>query len=203
MMATSSNGTGTPQVLILGHSFVRRLQSDLRARFDERAAIDFDLRGTADIYMHGVGGRTVPKLRKFDLGVIAKLAPDIVILEIGTNDLAINPPEIVGSDIEELVRSIISDYSIRAVVLCQVTPRATDQNSDFNERATILNQYTRVVMEPIERAICWTHRGFANPSVTPFLPDGVHFNHRGQYNLYRSYRGAVKYAIATLQPDSS
>ena len=120
------------------------------------------VQGTADIYMHGVGGRTVPKLRKCDLGVIAKLSPDIVILEQTTNDIAINPPEIVGSDIEELVRSIISDYSIRAVVLCQVTPR--DQNSDFNERATILNQYTRVVMEPIERAIFWTHRGFANPS---------------------------------------
>ena len=55
-----------------------------------------------------------------------------MILEVGTNDLALNPPEVVGSDIEELVRSIISDYSTHAVVLCQVTPRATDQNYDFN-----------------------------------------------------------------------
>ncbi len=86
-MATASTSRVIPRVLILGHSFVRRLQSDLKARFDERAVIDFDLQGTADIYMHGVGGRTVPKLRKFDLALIARISPEILILEIGTNDL--------------------------------------------------------------------------------------------------------------------
>jgi lysophospholipase L1-like esterase len=186
-------------VLILGHSFVRRLQSDLKARFDERAAIDFDLQGTADIYMHGVGGRTVPKLRKFDLGLIAKISPEIVILEIGTNDLVNTPPEVVGSYIEDMVRHLISHYSVRAVVLCHVTPRMTHQSSKFNEKATLLNQYTQVVLEPIQQAICWKHRGFSNPSITPFLPDGVHFNPMGQYTLYRSYRGAIKHALNVLK----
>ena len=45
-------------------------------------------------YMYGVGGSTVPKLRKFDLGVISKIYSSIVILEIGTNDLANTPPAI-------------------------------------------------------------------------------------------------------------
>ncbi len=128
-------------MLILGHSFVRRLQSDLKARFDERAVIDFDLQGTTDIYTHGVGGRTVPKLRKFDLGLIAKIFPEIVILEIGTNVLVNSSPEVVGSYIEEMVRHLISHYSVRAVVLCHVTPRMTRQSSKFNEKATLLNQY--------------------------------------------------------------
>ena len=88
--------------------------------------------------MHGVGGRTVPKLRKFDLGLIAKISPEIVILEIGTNDLVNTPPEVVGSDIEDMVRHLISHYSVRAVVLCHVTPRMTHQSSKFNEKATIL-----------------------------------------------------------------
>jgi hypothetical protein len=69
-MAVSSTGTDIPKVLILGHSFVRRLRSDLHARFDERAAKNFDLQGTAEIIMHGVGGRTVSNLRKMDMGVI-------------------------------------------------------------------------------------------------------------------------------------
>ena len=59
------------------------------------------------MYMHGVEGRTVPNLRKCDLGVIAKICPDIVILEVGINALALDPPEIVASDIEELVQSMI------------------------------------------------------------------------------------------------
>ena len=198
-MATSLDSKSTPRVLILGHSFVRRLRHDLLAQFDARAAINFNLKGTAEIYMYGVGGRTVPKLKKFDMGVISKISPDIVILEIGTNDLSNTPPEVVGSDIEDMVQQLISQYSVRAVVLCHVTPRATYQSSTFNERAQLLNQYTRVVLEPIKQASCWTHRGFANPSITPFLPDGVHFNHMGQYTLYRSYRGAIKHALTILE----
>ena len=200
-MATSSNSRVIPCVLILGHSFVHRLQSDLKARFDERTAIDFDLQGTADIYMHGVGGRKVPKLKKVDLGLIAKISPEIVILEIGTNDLVNTPPEVVGSYIEDMVRHLISHYSIPAVVLCHVTPCMTGQSPKFNEKATLLNQYTRVVLEPIQQAICWKHRGFSNPSITPFLLDGVHFNPMGQYILYRSYRGAVKHALNVLKQE--
>jgi hypothetical protein len=30
--------------------------------------------------MHGIGGRTVTKVRNHDLGVVARLSPDIVIL---------------------------------------------------------------------------------------------------------------------------
>jgi lysophospholipase L1-like esterase len=153
-MAASSTGTDIHRVLILGHSFVRRLRSDLHACFDERAAKNFDLQGTAEIVMHGVGGRTVPKLRKLDMGVVTGISPDIVILDIGTNDLTLTSPKVVGSDIEELVRSLVAEYSVRAVVLCQVTPRATNKSSNFNERAKLLNQYTRVVIDPIEHAIC-------------------------------------------------
>ena len=39
-----------PTVLILGHSFVRRLSSDLRSNFDARAAKHFNLLG--DAVMH-------------------------------------------------------------------------------------------------------------------------------------------------------
>ena len=75
----------TPQVLIIGHSFVRRLKAGLPVQFDERAYKNFGLCGSAVVHMQGVGGRTVAKLRKHDLGVVSGLCPDIVILEIGTN----------------------------------------------------------------------------------------------------------------------
>ena len=56
-------------VLVLGHSFVRRLKSDLKFQLDSRMSPSFKLDGTARIYMHGIGGRTVTKLRKYDFGV--------------------------------------------------------------------------------------------------------------------------------------
>ena len=52
-MATSRVHEGISRVLILGHSFVRRLRTDLLARM-------FDLHGIADINMYGIeGGRSL------------------------------------------------------------------------------------------------------------------------------------------------
>ena len=95
-----------PNALILGHSFVRRLKRDLELGFDSRAASDFNLRGTctASVHLHGVGGRTVQTLEENDLYVVRDLAPDIVVLEIGTNDLSHALPQNLGSQIEEFVR---------------------------------------------------------------------------------------------------
>ena len=36
------------------------------------------------------------KLRQQDLSVVSSFAPDIVILEIGANDLVVDRPEVVG-----------------------------------------------------------------------------------------------------------
>ncbi|CAH3042242.1 unnamed protein product, partial [Porites lobata] len=85
----------SPVVLILGHSFVRRLCHDLETGFEQRADLNFNLKGTAVVFMHGVGGRTVPKLRMFDLHVVKQLSPDIIIVEIGTNDLTRVGPEVI------------------------------------------------------------------------------------------------------------
>ena len=81
-------------ILILGHSFVRRLKEDLQSNFDSRADESFNLSDDAIVYMHGAGGRTVKKLRKNDLGAVSSLKPSVIILEIGTNDL------VVGSEFD-------------------------------------------------------------------------------------------------------
>ena len=76
-------------ILILGHSFVRRLKDDLAARFDARAAPNFHLPDSGHVSLFGTGGRTVEKLNKYDLSSLRKYRPDIVILEIG---IMIFPP---------------------------------------------------------------------------------------------------------------
>ena len=44
----------------------------------------------------------------------------------------------------------------------------------------------------------WHQSGFSNPTVSPYLPDGVHLNRQGQYSLYLSYRGAILKALRSL-----
>ena len=106
-----SMASSPPTVLILGHSVGRRLSSDLRSNFDALAAEHFNLLGDAVIHLHGVGSCTVKKLRLYDLhrptGVVSALKPGVIILEIGTDDLVANRPEVVGSEIDDLVQLLL------------------------------------------------------------------------------------------------
>jgi len=95
----------TPQVLIMGHSFVHRFHTFLAQGSDRRVRLDLNLSRSVHVNYHGVGDRTVDKLSRFELSVVGRLKPEIVNLELGSNDLSPNGarPERVGSKIESLV----------------------------------------------------------------------------------------------------
>ena len=183
-----------PKVLIFGHSFVRRLHRDLRAQFDIRAALNFNLHHVSTT-LHGVGGRTVEKLIKHDFQFVQRFQPHII-LEIGTNDLSMARPETVGSKIDDLVALLLTVPTVKVIGVCLVTFRAS--SPEFNEKVTLLNQYLKVVFDDVFNVFCWTHKGFTQPTISPFLKDGVHFTRRAEYTLYHSYRGAILKAIQIL-----
>ena len=58
---------------------------------DARVRRDLNLSRSGQITFLRVGGRTVGKLSKFDLHVVRRLQPQVVILEIGSNNLS--PPD--------------------------------------------------------------------------------------------------------------
>lgn len=189
-----------PTVLIFGHSFVKRMQHDLLSQFDQRADKNFKLQGTASVYLHGVGGRTVAKLRSFDLHVVEHIAPEVVILEIGTNDLVNTGPEVVGSNMESLVCLLLDSYFVRVIGVCHVIPHGVSHidSSRFAQHVEILKQYLSVVLESLPNVFCWLHKAFSHPAKDLYLADGVHVNPAGQYHLYRSYRGAIFQALKML-----
>jgi len=129
--------------------------------------------------------------------VAESFAPDIVILELGTNDLSSRHPLPVGSDIEELVRLLHTTYRVKVICVCQ-TIRREAATEAFNEGVGMLTKYLRVVLEPIPYAFFWGHRGFWNPKSNIYSRDGVHLNNNGQFKLYRSLRGAVLKSIRLL-----
>ena len=177
-----------PKVLILGHSFIKRLSRDISKVFDDRADLNFGLEGSLSVHFYGVGGRTIDKLCTLDLGIINSLSSEIVILEIGTNDLAILPPEVIGSALDDLVQLLLSSFPLRVVGWCNVMPRALSHPDSalFRQRAEILNNYVSVVMDSTPIVFCWRHRVFNHPAKDYYLPDGVHLNSAGQCQLYRS-----------------
>ena len=115
--------TGVPSVLILGHSFVRRLECDLRSQLTLGSIAILNFRRLRLFSYAGVGGRTLAKLRSSDLCVAEQIPPDIVIPEIGTNDLVNTSPEVVGSEIEHLVCLLLEVYNVCVVCVCRVIPR--------------------------------------------------------------------------------
>lgn len=85
-----------PSVLIAGHSFVKRLHSDLRCKFNLLAAVDFNSMQTATVSLHGISGLTIPQLaQELRLHFANKPLPRVIILEIRTNDLSSQSPKVV------------------------------------------------------------------------------------------------------------
>ena len=191
---------GLSKVLILGHSFVKRLSRDIQLGSDSRIDASFGLQGSAAVKLYGVGGRTVQKLRAYDLDILRNWSPDVVILEVGTNDMSELAPEVVGSAVVDLVELILESFSVRAVCWCCVIPRGIAHSfaQDFFQRTLVLNNYVSVVFDSVPGAFCWQHRIFNHPSKDFYLSDGVHLNPSGQYQLFRSYRGAILKALRLI-----
>ena len=82
-----------------------------------------------------------------DLLVVESYAPHIVILQLGTYDLSRLDPSLVGSAIEDLVRTLHDSYNVRLVCMCQTLYRGVD--SVFNVRVRVLTTYLKVFLEPL------------------------------------------------------
>ena len=105
-------------------------------------------------------------LTAFDLHSIGIVYPDIVILEIGSNNLCYREvkPETVGSKIEALVHHLHAHFRLKFIVVCQtinrtVCPRGT---TGYNDRVVLLNQYLGVVLDAIPYAKFGPTKSFAS-----------------------------------------
>ena len=190
------------RILILGHSFIRRLRSFIERNHEYDLSLDFNLTEHVVVGWHGVGGRTVQKINQYDLDVVESFRPDIVFLQVGTNDLthANLTPVLVGSAIEDLVRLLREKYGVKIVCVGQTIHR--EAAAAFNKKVDILTRYLRVVLEPLPYAIYWGHRGFWNSKFQFYSYDGVHLNSQGHRKLYRSLRGAILKCCKSLHDRS-
>jgi len=157
----------------------------------------FNLGSTCTVKTIGIGGRTVDKLIKNDLQDIRDTAPNVVIMDIGSNDLCDeqSDPDTVALAIIALVELLIKDLKLRCLVLCQVLPRKKQPFMEYNERVWKLNGLLKEAVKGIHGAKFWIHRGLCKPSQNIFTRDGVHLNDEGHQALYRSYRGAILFAL--------
>lgn len=112
------------------------LALDFKNNFDLLASETFNLQGHFHVRLHGTGRHRVQKLIKYDLGVITEFATDVV-LEIGTNDLTVGAPEIVGSDIDDFVRLLHCSFAKKIIGVYVPRGNTYPQASDFDKAVMI------------------------------------------------------------------
>ena len=75
--------------MVLGHSYIWRLEEYVQLSDDPRVTRKFNLKGMdTDVYMYGVEGRKVYTMMRYDLHEIKAFQPPILLLQIGSNNLS-------------------------------------------------------------------------------------------------------------------
>lgn len=183
------------KVLILGHSYVRRL-----GEFVHNSSMDvspnFGIPLTrCRITYSGYGGATVHRLHGVLRKEVAQARPDVVLLQIGSNDVRSNDddPKLLADSIIDFARRVNREFGIEHVIVSQLFLRNQSTCSQYNDIIGEMNTHLHDRLHGERYISFWRHHGFWNPEVRALLQhqDQVHFNELGNYRYYRSLKGAI------------
>ena len=189
-----------PSVLVLGHSFVRRMR-DYLYYFQN---MDLGLAQIGHITYHGVGGHTVFDLWD-EISFIDAMNPDILLLEIGSNDLSFNltQPAVLVDELLKFVWLIKQRCSISQVAIFQVfyrsqayKPRRKQRDfMEYNQAVYMFNDilYERLCCPSFQAMGVHYHKlkGIWNPFEVYLRSDGVHLNQNGMKKHAHHYKQAI------------
>ena len=190
----------TANVMILGDSFVSRLEADLHhgphvypqdipLHVFARDALKCP-REINHVYFHGVGGAgcTPSASNPFKLPgpLLLRANPKLAIIEIGGND--VDSParaDDIAINKVDLAYNLIQLYDVRVVALTTIIPRDSCRNiseREFREKALLVNMMTNQLTEEHPNVIFFKYRSFwtdevgKRVSTVGWSTDGVHPN---------------------------
>ena len=173
---------------IIGHSFVRRLKNYVD---EDKSKHNLGLTTNShQVTMRGGGGLRICQLQQhFDF--IRRMRPEVVLIDIGTNDLDSRrkPVQVLARELFQVAAIIRDRYNVKQVVICEVfyrTPvgRYASSNPEFNEGVHEFNQACKTYAassSPVFRNIhFWHHTGLVE-NWQQYIADGVHLNQMGLF----------------------
>lgn len=178
----------TSNVLVLGHSYVRRLQQ-FRG--------DFDLNNCSISFAHQ-SGANISHLSSL-INTVQLNEFDVIFLQIGGNDITGHPtPDHykIPKQIHELAKRITS-VSKANVFIGQLYSRqkgkylpTSDDVRRYNSKARWCNTKLKSLCKTSKPQL-WKHRGIVELATVIIGKDGTHLTPRGLLMLWRSIRGAI------------
>lgn len=184
------------RVLIIGHSFVRRLEeyvSHSNLRHNMGLSTDNHLVSYASI----PGGRIDNITSLFTL--IESTRPDMIVIDVGTNDLdSSTPAHLLARRLVNLATHIHSQFNITQVVVLEVlfrtlSGRYSPQSKFFNARVHQFNNMCRslICRNPSATPLSFRHHYGMVDDWQQYISDGVHLNNFGLFKYFRSIRSVI------------
>ena len=157
------------KILVMGDSFIANFKEFLKKNWEEYSfSLNLHLREVMIQYSSKRGG-TVQKLQTHQLQDVTDFEPDIVFLQIGSNDLfdGANSPESVARSIIDLADKLVSEYKVKFVAVMQIFHRLHPSRpvrypvdpAWYNPRVDSTNLKLSELTNPVHSCL-WRHKGF-------------------------------------------
>ena len=204
--------TSIVKALYYGHSFVNHYVKWER-RNPEFVNLGFDQKDLLMFY-HGDGGANIDNLlQDHNLEHVERIAPELVVVEVGTNDIANDMfgPSLLELKVETLIKEL-KDRRVRFVVINQVLYRGEAAYPDMSEhdrkqamklfqcKTVSYNMECERRINNIPNCMFKKHQGLWSNIEQCVNKRGVHLNDAGHKKLYNSLRSGVMRAMKRIRP---
>ena len=184
------------KLLFLGHSFVRRASQHLSSINQTNLYLPLP---THEVLFQFRGGAHIPDISQL-FRQSAGFNPDIVVIDIGTNDLFNNtstPSHTLALQLYNLAKHLVNHHGVRHVIILEVLPRTTwgryGAPKSFSSRVCRFNAMVKSLVSKSNHSTpvsFWFHKGIS-ANVSQFILDGCHLNPTGLTKYIKSVRRAV------------
>lgn len=189
------------KVLIIGHSFISRLKTQLRIKdyFD----YDFHLM-QCNVRCFGKGGGRIDTLHEDPelWACLNSFRPSIAIIQVGGNDICDKSlkPETIACDMVDLTGSLLELNYVQVAVVCELFTRRNPRGITpevYERKRRVINTMMPNLLQDMDphSALFWKHWRLMNSPLRIFHDDGTHLNYLGYKKYYRNIRLAILHAL--------
>ena len=204
--------TSPVKVLYYGHSFVNHF-----IKWEKRNQDYQNLGFQPDdvlMFYHGDGGASIDRLNQEDnLEHVERIAPEVVIIEAGTNDLDSGcfGPQVLELKLESLIREL-KDRRVRFIVVNQVLYRGEAAYKEMTKKERTIamklfqcktvsfNNLCEKKINAMSNCMYKKHPGLWKEIEQCVNKHGVHLNDVGHKKLFNSLRSAVIRVKRKIRP---